>query len=118
MASTSCFSTALQSLASRSAAAPLVGLASTAPGASSGVRFTLVDGAGSAIRSRLLDDGDLTPNGYVAHRTIVPMEEVSADVPRDVTVRCDRDSIVGVIDSNSRRRFGNSFSKPDLQTND
>jgi len=44
------------------------------------------DGIGSTVRAQLLDDGDPLPNGYVAHRTIVPMETVAADVPRDVVV--------------------------------
>jgi 3-hydroxybenzoate 6-monooxygenase len=44
------------------------------------------DGLRSRIRAQLLADGDPLPNGFVAHRTIVPMEEVTADVPRDVVV--------------------------------
>ena len=44
------------------------------------------DGVGSRTRAQLFDDGNPLPNGYVAHRTIVPMESVTADVPRDVVV--------------------------------
>jgi 2-polyprenyl-6-methoxyphenol hydroxylase-like FAD-dependent oxidoreductase len=44
------------------------------------------DGVHSRTRAQLLADGDLLPNGFVAHRTIVPIEEVTADVPRDVVV--------------------------------
>ncbi|MGY8998645.1 MAG: FAD-dependent monooxygenase [Rhodospirillales bacterium] len=42
------------------------------------------DGIGSTTRSQMINDGDPLPNGYVAHRTIVPMETVTADVPRDI----------------------------------
>jgi salicylate hydroxylase len=34
----------------------------------------------------MLGDGDPRPIGYVAHRTIVPMAELTADVPRDRVV--------------------------------
>jgi len=44
------------------------------------------DGIGSTTRAQMLGDGDPLPNGYVAHRTIVPMETVTAEVPRDVVV--------------------------------
>ncbi|MBT7267616.1 MAG: NAD(P)-binding protein [Rhodospirillaceae bacterium] len=44
------------------------------------------DGIGSTTRAQMIGDGDPLPNGYVAHRTIVPMETVTADVPRDVVV--------------------------------
>ena len=44
------------------------------------------DGVGSRTRAQLFNDGNPLPNGYVAHRTIVPMESVTADVPRDVVV--------------------------------
>ena len=44
------------------------------------------DGLRSQTRGQLLADGDPLPNGFVAHRTIVPIEEVTADVPRDVVV--------------------------------
>jgi 3-hydroxybenzoate 6-monooxygenase len=42
------------------------------------------DGVRSRIRTRLLNDGDLTLNGYVAFRTIVPMDTVTAQVERDI----------------------------------
>jgi len=44
------------------------------------------DGIRSRTRAHLLDDGDPRPNGYMAFRTIVPMAELTADVPRDVVV--------------------------------
>jgi salicylate hydroxylase len=44
------------------------------------------DGLRSHIRTQLLDDGDPRPIGYVAHRTIVPMAELTADVPSDRVV--------------------------------
>lgn len=44
------------------------------------------DGIGSTLRARMLGDGGPLPNGYVAHRTIIPMEELQADVPADVVV--------------------------------
>lgn len=44
------------------------------------------DGIRSRTRARLLDDGDPLPNGFMGFRTIVPMAEVTTDVPRDVVV--------------------------------
>jgi len=44
------------------------------------------DGIRSATRAQLIDDGEPVPNGYVAHRTIVPMESMKVDVPRDVVI--------------------------------
>ena len=44
------------------------------------------DGLGSSIRAQLLDEGKPRLNGYVAHRTIVPMESLQADVSRDDVV--------------------------------
>jgi salicylate hydroxylase len=44
------------------------------------------DGVSSRTRARMLADGEPRQNGYVAHRTIVPIGEVTADVPRDVVV--------------------------------
>jgi salicylate hydroxylase len=44
------------------------------------------DGLRSQIRAQMLDDGEPRPIGYVAHRTIVPMAELTADVPRDRVV--------------------------------
>jgi salicylate hydroxylase len=51
-----------------------------------GPAFIAADGIRSRTRARLFADGDPRPNGYVAHRTIVPMEQLTADVPRDVVV--------------------------------
>ena len=44
------------------------------------------DGIGSTTRAQMIGDGEPLPNGYVAHRTIVPMETVTAEVPRDVVI--------------------------------
>jgi salicylate hydroxylase len=44
------------------------------------------DGLGSRVRAALFDEGRPRLNGYVAHRTIVPMETVTADVSRDDVV--------------------------------
>jgi salicylate hydroxylase len=44
------------------------------------------DGLGSRLRAGLLDEGRPRLNGYVAHRTIVPMESLTADVSRDDVV--------------------------------
>ncbi|MPZ57711.1 MAG: NAD(P)-binding protein [Rhizobiales bacterium] len=44
------------------------------------------DGLGSRIRAQLLNEGRPRLNGYVAHRTIVPMEALKADVSRDDVV--------------------------------
>jgi salicylate hydroxylase len=40
------------------------------------------DGIRSLVRARLVGDGEPRPIGYVAHRTIVPMSELKADVNR------------------------------------
>ena len=42
------------------------------------------DGIRSRTRAHLFADGDPIPNGYMAFRTIVPMGDVTADVPRDI----------------------------------
>jgi len=42
------------------------------------------DGIRSRTRVQLFADGDPTPNGYMAFRTIVPMSDVTADVRRDI----------------------------------
>jgi 3-hydroxybenzoate 6-monooxygenase len=42
------------------------------------------DGIRSRTRAQLFADGDPIPNGYMAFRTIVPIGDVTADVPRDV----------------------------------
>src|SRR5262249_26332130 len=39
------------------------------------------DGMRSVVRTQLFHEGDPRMVGYVAHRTIVPMEELCADVP-------------------------------------
>ena len=39
------------------------------------------DGLRSAVRAQLVQDGEPHPIGYVAHRTIVPMKELPADIP-------------------------------------
>jgi salicylate hydroxylase len=39
------------------------------------------DGLRSAVRARLVTEGEPVPIGYVAHRTIVPMHELPAQVP-------------------------------------
>ena len=56
----------------------------TADGRSlSGAAVVAADGVRSLFRQKLIGDGDVRPIGYVAHRTIVPMMELTADVPRD-----------------------------------
>ena len=44
------------------------------------------DGLRSTIRQQMLDEGEPRTIGYVAHRTIVPMQDVKADVYRDEVV--------------------------------
>ena len=44
------------------------------------------DGRGSCVRPMLVREGAPRLIGYVAHRTIVPMERVPAGVPRDEVV--------------------------------
>ncbi len=56
-----------------------------------GRRFTgpalvAADGFRSLVRARLIGDGEPRPVGYVAHRTIVPMSELKADVHRQEVV--------------------------------
>jgi 3-hydroxybenzoate 6-monooxygenase len=41
------------------------------------------DGFRSLFRAKLIGDGEPRPTGYVALRTIVPIAELKADVPRD-----------------------------------
>jgi salicylate hydroxylase len=43
------------------------------------------DGLRSIVRARIVGDTEPKPIGYVAHRTIVPMDEVPAGVQRDVS---------------------------------
>src|ERR1700681_371324 len=49
----------------------------------SGAALVAADGVRSLFRARLIDDGEPRPIGYVALRTIVPMQDLKADVPRD-----------------------------------
>ena len=42
------------------------------------------DGIRSRTRAQLLNDGDPLPNGFMGFRTIVPMADVIAEVPRDI----------------------------------
>jgi 3-hydroxybenzoate 6-monooxygenase len=50
----------------------------------SGAALIGADGVRSRVRSQLIGDGEPRPVGFVAHRTIVPMADVSADVQRDI----------------------------------
>jgi 2-polyprenyl-6-methoxyphenol hydroxylase-like FAD-dependent oxidoreductase len=49
----------------------------------SGAALVAADGFRSLFRQKLIGDGEPRPVGYAAHRTIVPMAELKADVPRD-----------------------------------
>jgi salicylate hydroxylase len=51
-----------------------------------GAALVAADGVRSMVRARLIGDGDPRPIGYVAHRTIVPMAELAADVHREHVV--------------------------------
>ena len=50
-----------------------------------GVALIGADGLRSLVRARIVNDGEPKPIGYVAHRTIVPMDEVPAGVDRTVS---------------------------------
>lgn len=52
----------------------------------SGPALIGADGVRSLVRAKLIDDGDPRPIGYVAHRTIVPMSDLKADVHRHEVV--------------------------------
>jgi salicylate hydroxylase len=52
----------------------------------SGAALVAADGVRSLFRAKLIGDGEPRPIGYVALRTIVPMGELKADVPRDCVV--------------------------------
>jgi 2-polyprenyl-6-methoxyphenol hydroxylase-like FAD-dependent oxidoreductase len=52
----------------------------------SGPALVAADGVRSLFRAKLIGDGEPRPIGYVALRTIVPMSELKADVPRDCVV--------------------------------
>ncbi len=49
----------------------------------SGTALVAADGVRSLFRQKLIGDGEPRPIGYVALRTIVPIAELVADVPRD-----------------------------------
>lgn len=52
----------------------------------SGPAVVAADGVRSLVRAKLIGDGEPNPVGYVAHRTIVPMSELKADVHRHEVV--------------------------------
>jgi 2-polyprenyl-6-methoxyphenol hydroxylase-like FAD-dependent oxidoreductase len=52
----------------------------------SGSALVASDGVRSLFRAKFIGDGEPRPIGYVALRTIVPMAELKADVPRDCVV--------------------------------
>ncbi len=47
-----------------------------------GIALIAADGIRSQVRAKLIGDGEPRPIGYVAHRTIIPMSALKADVPR------------------------------------
>ncbi|MFZ2081184.1 MAG: FAD-dependent monooxygenase [Xanthobacteraceae bacterium] len=60
---------------------------STADGRNfSGPALVAADGLRSLFRQKLIGEGEPQPVGYAALRTIVPMGELTADVPRDCVV--------------------------------
>jgi salicylate hydroxylase len=52
----------------------------------SGGALVAADGVRSLFRAKLIGDGEPRPIGYVALRTIIPMAELRADVPREHVV--------------------------------
>ena len=52
----------------------------------SGPALVAADGFRSLFRAKLVGDGEPRPVGYVALRTIIPIAELRADVPRDCVV--------------------------------
>jgi salicylate hydroxylase len=52
----------------------------------SAAALVAADGVRSLFRAKFIGDGEPKPIGYVALRTIVPMAELKADVPRDCVV--------------------------------
>jgi salicylate hydroxylase len=52
----------------------------------SGPAVVAADGFRSLFRESFIGDGEPRPIGYAAHRTIVPMPQLKADVPRDCVV--------------------------------
>jgi salicylate hydroxylase len=51
-----------------------------------GAALVAADGVRSLFRAKLIGDGEPRPIGYVALRTIIPMAELRADVPRQQVV--------------------------------
>jgi salicylate hydroxylase len=51
-----------------------------------GAALVGADGLRSMLRARIIGDGEPRPIGYVAHRTIVPIAELAADVHREHVV--------------------------------
>src|ERR1700733_11581966 len=49
----------------------------------SGPALVAADGARSFFRQQLIGDGEPRPSGYAALRTIVPIQDLKVDVPRD-----------------------------------
>lgn len=58
----------------------------TSNGAIEGAAIIAADGLRSVIRQQLLNEGEPRMVGYVAHRTIIPMNQLTADVRRDESV--------------------------------
>jgi len=50
-----------------------------------GAALIAADGLRSVVRDALVGDGEPKPIGYVAHRTIVPMDDVPEGVDRDIS---------------------------------
>src|SRR5436190_3899750 len=51
-----------------------------------GAALVAADGVRSLFRQKIIGDGEPRPVGYAALRTIVPMRELTTDVPRDAVV--------------------------------
>jgi len=52
----------------------------------SGPALVAADGVRSLFRQKLIGDGEPRPSGYAALRTIIPMQDLKVDVPRDSVV--------------------------------
>src|SRR5262245_58445840 len=63
-----------------------VGVTTTDGRSFTGAALVAADGFRSLVRAKLVRDGEPRPIGYVAHRTIVPMTELHADVHREEVV--------------------------------
>ena len=50
-----------------------------------GAALIAADGLRSVVRAEIIGDGEPKPIGYVAHRTIVPMDRVPEGVQRDIS---------------------------------